>query len=1449
MGKRIYILSGILSGLMLLNNHPAFAVDNYSVDGDNYSYNFAVYNKGESIILDGKKTESPFTVEKKYLDTLFTAAQKWASILETAQQPRSIAGYAIFSLDDYNASATSPYTKIKESSYPVTIINSIINGRTAEEDDDDDDDGDTVPDNIHGFIFIGHGISKETPGWQEYSGLHSLFRDKPLPDMHTVLLHEIMHSIGIVSDVAQQRENTDKKGFYFTEKDDDNLTVFDKDLRVYTGSDATVFYPDYEIIPTSTMKVGKNQDFDVITYSPYFIGETTLKVLAGNDNYMDARVAIIQNGGLTNYSATYDTNGLYPQVYGMPIHNADGDDDIDLSHLELRNSFMSHQSFRNWLVPMEAELAVLKDIGYNIELRKFFGKSYYLNNITDNFSTGYSQWNGNSYTGNPSTVTQGVGLHIYGNNNNITQASNISTEGEGSFGVRVDGVANTYSLASGSSIKANGKENLGIAVTWGKNHVINITENSSVEAIGEKGIAAAFDFGDNLFGNLSDVRGSYIKYISEDKTNTAPSQDHDEALVKQFNVAGTLTGAMAAIYIANNAHVREINILRGAQINGDIVSKWNSVVSGKYARVLTKQNSDWYFVDGSDINQIYFTDLNIADDFNGTINGKIDGETSGNNTLRLYNGGRVNINGDCISVFTLRNEGSITIDDAYITVQMETIKGDGELNVKTELRLGSAIKYINNTLNLEKNALLSTINGEIANIDIAQLNTDKSYISFDLGDQFTLHKQSKQNTISITQIKIDNTSAADLEDGATYKLFADEVNVLDFGDSYANIYYNGKRYHVTQDTKHRNLLNVKLSGENTSLSDAVQDETSAGYIVTEAKQNKDIGTVQGDSFEISGRDIDINGYRGMVVDGRYNEDGTTLKTGIYGAEDENIKIVNNGNLIIAAQDRDITVGLNNEKSLYIKNSEVSLDAENFAISVLGEITGADGGKNLLNATGKAISLHKVTNLDIAAQNTDIRLDDFSQNTVWRINNTHLTIGDDAYMSFGSSNQIVSKYGTLDFINGKASDITFYGLILDGDTTVNVDVDFAAMTADRLALPADENLIVNDASINVGNINLTQPQTILTAKQITIPFVDEELHNTNLLGRVNLTDNTVISTPIFNYVLGYEEDTKSGSFVFQRGDENEYGSYNPAIMTSPVASLSGGYLNQLYAYDEAFNNMDSLQHTDDIRNYDAEKSELLPDKQLWLRPYSSFEKVDLKNGPKTRNNMYGAYFGANSRPLGMTNGWNFKYGLYSGYNASRQRYSGDSIHQNGGTIGVAGYFYKNNFFGGLTLNTGIDEAKATTMYGKENFYIFRYGLAAKTGYNWMLRNNKLVIQPNYLMSLTSVSTSDYRNAVQVKIKSHPLYALNIAPGIKVAYNAANNWLPYANVKLVWSILDKTNFKAQDVNLPEIQTKPYIQYGLGLQKNWNQKLSGYIQTDFRSLGRSGVDFTAGIRWTFN
>lgn len=1426
-----------LYSLVFLNVCPAFAIDKYTIKGENYSYDFSVYNEGEKLVVSDDETfESPYTLPQSYLGALNTAALKWASVIKSPELEDPIY-YAIFSEDDYNASAISPYVAVEELPYRVTIVNAGINDLHPVDDEDDDDDEED--DDYYGFINIGYGIDKSRPGWQEYSGLHALYHGYELPDLHTTILHEFMHSLGISSDVSKQREN-DAETYYFTEKDDESLAIFDKDLRIYTGNNPEEFDPDCEIVPDSTMRVGKNLEFDVFTYSPYYVGEETIKVLGNKDDYEDARVAIIESGGLTNYSVTYDETGEYPQVFGMPIHNAD-DEDVDLSHLELHNSFMSHQTFRNWLVPMEAELAVLKDIGYDIDLRKYFGKSYYLDEMTENFTTGYSEWNGTSYTGNPSEVAQGVGLHIYGNNNNITQSSNISTIGEGSFGVRVDGVGNSYSLAAGSQIKTNGKENLGIAVTWGKNHIISVENGSSVEASGEDGIAVSFDFGNNMFGSLDDARGSYSNYYDEEVS--VPMSEIDKALIKEFNVAGTLTGSKAAIYIADNAHVEEINILEGAQINGDIISEWNSAQVGPNGKVKRKNPSSdiWYNVDVNDETQIYFTDLNTDENFSGTINGIISGEVYvGTNTLKFNNRGNTEVKGDYIAVYSLDNTGSIDIDTAEIAVQKGKISGGGELNVINGVELSSEIEEIENTVNLQAYSFFSTINDKAGTLRIEQLNADNAYIAFELGDRYVLKNASQKDNAAILQIALREETAGILEDGALYEFFYDTDNVLDLGNSHANVYYDNKKYHISQYAEDKNFLLITLAEENVSLSDAAEDETTANYIVTEDKQTEDIGTVNGDYFEVSGKDIDVNGNKGVVVDGRFNEE-TNLKTGIFGAKDNDVSVVKGGKLTVDAQDKNIVLGQQGGNAIYVENAKVELNSGNNKIDINGAIKGAESGNNDIAVSGKETSFSKVENVNIALQETKANLNDTAKNTLWDINDSEFKVNDDAFLSADGSNEVVGNGGAINTANGAASAINLKKMTINADTDADIDIDLATLSADRFVVENEDDLTVNNALLKINATDFQNQDTILTDTLINIQFIDETFNNQNLLGNVSVAGASSIFTPIFKYNLGYNEDEHSGNLVLTRGNSSRYSSYNPAIAVAPVAALTGGYLTQLRSYDEAFHNEGGS--TQPAYNQTA----ALPDKTLWIRPSSSFENVDLRHGPKVKDNMYDVYAGADSKTSKVFDGVDFQYGIYGGYNYSQQKYSGISIHQKGGTMGAVAHLSKNDLFNSTAISAGVDRAEAKTMYGKDKFYVFRYGIANKTGYNWHPYKN-VIVQPNLLMSYTSVKAANYKNSAYVNIKSDPLYALNVAPGMMLSYGLENGWYPYIDAKMVWNIMNDTKFKANQIDLPEMSVKPYAKYGFGVLKKGYGNISGYGQVDFLSGGRSGVDLTAGLQWAF-
>ncbi|MBQ8168703.1 autotransporter outer membrane beta-barrel domain-containing protein, partial [bacterium] len=312
----------------------------------------------------------------------------------------------------------------------------------------------------------------------------------------------------------------------------------------------------------------------------------------------------------------------------------------------------------------------------------------------------------------------------------------------------------------------------------------------------------------------------------------------------------------------------------------------------------------------------------------------------------------------------------------------------------------------------------------------------------------------------------------------------------------------------------------------------------------------------------------------------------------------------------------------------------------------------------------------------------------------------------------------------------------------------------------------------------------------------------------------------------------------------------------------MAAQLGGYLTQLNSYDQAFMNLDMKmlltreeRQAMRMRNSYASTTTpqvfsptYLPEEQKggWVRPYASFEKVGLDGGPKVSNVMYGTFFGADSEMYELKNGAQAQFSVYAGYNGSHQAYNGNGIYQNGGTLGLTGIVYKDNFFTALTANAGASIADASTMYGSEDIPMMMAGVASKTGYNWELAKGKLIVQPNYLMSYSFVNTFNYTNAAGVKIESDPLNAIQIAPGVKFIGNLKNGWQPYVNLRMMWNLMDKTDFRAANTALPQLSVKPYFEYGVGLQKRWGERFTGFGQAMLRAGGRNGVALGFGFRW---
>lgn len=368
-------------------------------------------------------------------------------------------------------------------------------------------------------------------------------------DLAAVAFHELAHGLGVSNSAESVDDDESQPRFA------DALNVWATHLRDDNGNAAR---PGQAIL----CALCQNDDpdgFDVREDRGVFVGEHVTEVLAG---------------------------GLPGVPVSMLFVEPDGSLDLDdnnMSHIELRNSAMSHQNYRNHTRFMEAELALLQDLGYDIDRRGIFGRSVYGSGLTLQNDGGFFDRNaqGTAYVpGTYNRSTHGIGLHIYGDDNHVTQTADLLSTGAGAAGVRVDGEGNTLVVQSGTRIHADGLNGQGVMFTYGRGH--NLVQRGEVRARGDMGVGVRFDFGNNLMGNNTEYRGSYIRSLGGYAYTLLP--ELEGALVDRYDLTGAVEGSAAAIYISPNALVGEINVMQGAQIVGDIVSDYAQVDENGQAR-------------------------------------------------------------------------------------------------------------------------------------------------------------------------------------------------------------------------------------------------------------------------------------------------------------------------------------------------------------------------------------------------------------------------------------------------------------------------------------------------------------------------------------------------------------------------------------------------------------------------------------------------------------------------------------------------------------------------------------------------------------------------------------------------------------------------------------------------------------------------------------------------
>lgn len=453
------------------------------------------------------------------------------------------------------------------------------------------------------------------------------------------------------------------------------------------------------------------------------------------------------------------------------------------------------------------------------------------------------------------------------------------------------------------------------------------------------------------------------------------------------------------------------------------------------------------------------------------------------------------------------------------------------------------------------------------------------------------------------------------------------------------------------------------------------------------------------------------------------------------------------------------------------------------------------------------------------------------------------------------NDVKVNSGTINLINNNINNLNANSFNINGNVNLLLDADLANVSMDRLPSTTVANSIISVKGINLLSDSKSEKTYIPFAYD---GFKDKVQTNITEVGHgVENQYQTTTCAPIYKYNVSY--NPSNGYFLFSRGGGQSSADFNPAVLSSAVNSQVGAYsaVNETFNYafrhaDYSFmplpkrirtlSNQYAIADSQSIR-YVSEYSKA---GGIWYQPYANFENVGLSNGPRVDVQSYGSLVGGDSAYKQLNKGWGTVTTPYIGYNGTSQHYSGVSTVTNGGILGLTQTFYHGDFFTAITVNAGASSGESNTMYGKDHYATLMAGVGSKTGYNFEFNNGKFIIQPSMLMAYTYVNTFDYTSASGVKMSSDPLHSIQIHPTIKFMGNVGKGWQPYASVGMVWNILNDTKVTANDVRLPEMSIKPYVEYGVGLQKSWHERFTGFIQAMLRNGGRNGVALTFGFKW---
>ncbi len=791
----------------------------------------------------------------------------------------------------------------------------------------------------------------------------------------------------------------------------------------------------------------------------------------------------------------------------------------------------------------------------------------------------------------------------------------------------------------------------------------------------------------------------------------------------------------------------------------------------------------------------------------------ISGATDGINTSTIILGDKQGI--------TISGANSLTIKDVKITSDSSIINAtsnDAKITLDNAILQGDVLNQ--GDLNIKNSTSVSNITGTgKTNID----TSGKLFVSELIQNELT-----NAGSLTVNNLKIltsSNNSGTITNNGLTSEI----KNLTNSGTM------NG-------------VGNLEISGTSNN-----SGNISQSIIKVSGTFDNTLGTLTAtDKIKNTGNIITV-ADKIIATNGIINENSLTLTSGNLSTQISGTGTTNIAGTVTNNSTISQNVNIDSTGKLTVNANIGNLTNNGEVTSSTSNLTGTINNSGILNLSG-------ILNKEILGNGTTkivgdsfTMLDGAVVKGVLDINNQTLNVL--ATNTTNMFNDVNINSGTLNLINNGINNLSANSFNMNGNVNLLLDADLKNSIMDRLP-----STTVANGLITVNGINLLSDSV---SEKTYIPFAydsfkDKVQTNVTTVGKdVANSYQTTSFAPIYKYDVSY--NPSNGYFLFSRGGGKSSADFNPAVLSGAVNSQVGAYsaINETFSYafrhaDYSFMPLPKKMRTLANQYAITEPRSIRYENDysktggIWYQPYANFENVALSNGPRVDIQSYGSLIGGDSRYKQLKHGWGTVTTPYIGYNGTSQSYSGVSTTTNGGILGLTQTFYHGDFFTALTINAGASNGESSTMYGKENYTALMAGIGSKTGYNFEFNDGKFIIQPSMLMAYTYVNTFDYTNAAGVKISSDPLHSIQLHPSIKFMGNVGKGWQPYASVGMVWNILNETKFTANNVRLPEMSIRPYVEYGVGLQKVWHDKCTGFVQAMLRNGGRNGIALTFGFKW---